>query len=118
MTAYEFTRFTADYTAKEVAKKYDLGTLEFLINYHSTENLRETPEYEEAKDIFYELTMSCNEAEAINWAKYWIMNAIAYGNQTKNKDWRQKFLAANDLYEYLLSQRCTGIHSKTNYQEA
>lgn len=109
LSAYEFTRFEADFTAKEVARKYDLGTIAFMIAYSNpNRNLREEREYKEASDIFYELTMSCTYEEAVKWAAYWTANAIAYGNQTKCSDWMHKFLAANDLYEYLLSQRCAG----------
>lgn len=111
MNAYEFTRFEADFTAKEKAKSYDLGTIEFLIGYNNpNRNFREEPEYKEAYDMFIELTMSCSYNEAVSWAKYWTMNAIAYGNQTKDRKWMVFFLAANDLYTYLLSQRSVGVH--------
>lgn len=109
MNAYEFTRFEADFTAREVSKKYDLGTIEFMIHYNNPgKDFSQDPEYIDAYNTFMELTMSCTYNEAIKWAHYWIVNAIAYGNQTKNKDWMQKFLAANDLYVYLLSQRSVG----------
>lgn len=111
MSAYEFTRFEADFTAKEVAQYYDLGTIEFMIGYNNPDrNLREEPEYIDADSVFYELTMSCSYEEALNWAKYWTMNAIAYGNQTRNRDWMHKFLAAYDLYTYLLSQKNVGVN--------
>lgn len=110
MNAYEFTRFEADFTAKEKVKGYDVGTVEYLIEYNAHgKNLRADAEYIDARDTFIELTMSCNEAEALNWLKYWAANAIAYGNQTRNKDWRHKFLAANDLYRGILSRRSVGV---------
>ena len=49
--------------------------------------------------------MSCNEQEAVNWMKYYMANAIAYGIQTKNLDWRTKFLAAWDLFLELTGGR-------------
>lgn len=111
MNAYEFTRFEADFTAKEKARGYDLGTIEFLIQYNNpTIDFPSTEKYKEAYDMFLELTMSCSYNEAVNWAKYWVMNAIAYGNQTKDRDWRYFFMAANDLYKYLLSQKSVGVH--------
>lgn len=111
MNAYEFTRFEADFTAKEKAKGYDLGTIEFLIQYNNPKrDFRSEAEYKEAYDMFIELTMSCNEKEAISWAKYWVMNSIAYGNQTKDRKWMVFFMAANDLYTYLLSNGCVGVH--------
>lgn len=111
MTAYEFTRFEADFTSNMKAQAYDAGTVEFQIGYNNPgRNFREESEYLDAQDMFMELTMGCNEAESIRWAQYWMANAIAYGIQTKNGDWRHKFLAANDLFNYLVSQRSTGVH--------
>ena len=113
MNVYEFTRFEADYTSKVKAQGYDLGTIEFLIRYNNPDrNFEEEAEYKEARDVFLDVTMSCNEAEAVQWMEYFVVNAIAYGIATKSRDWMPKFLAANDLYTYLLSQRCTGVHSK------
>lgn len=111
MTAYEFTRFEADFTAKEKAATYDLGTIRFLIGYNNPgKDFTADARYEQAYDMFIELTMGCDYGEAVNWAKYWVMNAIAYGNQTKDRDWMYFFLAADDLYSYLLSQKCVGVH--------
>lgn len=105
MSAYEFTRFESDFTARERVKHYDARTVAFLIEYNSkAHNLREDKEYKDAKNVFIELTMSCNLNEAINWMRYWIANAMAYGNQTRNMDWRHKFLAAYDLLNHLYKE--------------
>lgn len=102
MTGYEFTRFEADFTNKVKAQAYDAGTVAFQIKYNNpTIDFRSEADYEDAKNWFVETTMSCNEGEAINWMKYYMANAIAYGIQTKNKDWRTKFLAAWDLFNSL-----------------
>ena len=104
LTAYEFTRFDADFTAKEKTQYYDMDTVEFLIRHYSKGvDLRSTPDYEDCKDTFIELTMSGDLDEAKGWMQYWMANAMAYGNQTRNLDWRTKFLAAYDIYKGLAS---------------
>ena len=100
MDAYEFTRFDADYTAKEATKDYDLKTIEYLIHYNNpTRDFRSEKEYEEAKDVFYDCTLSCDYDEAIRWMKYFVMNSIAYGNQTRDTKWMIFFLASYDIYK-------------------
>ena len=69
------------------------------------EDFRSNPEYKDAYYTFIELTMSCNKEEAIASMLYWMENAIAYGIVTKNVDWMDKFLAADDLFNSL----CAGI---------
>ena len=102
MTGYEFTKFSADYTSKVKAGSYEISVVAFQIEYSNPEvDFREDADYVDAKNWFLETTMSCNKREAINWMKYYMANAIAYGIQTKNKDWRTKFLAAFDLYNEL-----------------
>ena len=106
LSAYEFTRFDADFTAKEKTQYYDLRAVEFLIEYRAKGvDLRKTDDYKECKDTFIELTMSGDLEEAISWMEYWMANAMAYGNQTRNLDWRTKFLAAYDIHEGLLKHR-------------
>lgn len=103
MTGHEFTRFEADFTAKMKAKKYyDAGTVAYLIEYTNPGvDLQDSADYKDAKYWFVETTMSCTKEEALNWMGYYMANAIAYGIQTKNLDWRTKFLAAYDLYNKL-----------------
>ena len=103
MTAYEFTRFDADFTSKVKVKDlmFCTRTLASSIEKAHTNNAREKAEYKDAENIFLDCTMSCNKSEAINWMKYWMSNAIAYGLQTRNPDWQYKFLAAYDLFNSL-----------------
>lgn len=98
MTGYEFTRFEADFTSQMKAQYYDTKTVAFQI-LHNEKNvdLRKTDDYQDAKEWFIETTMSCDEAEAMQWMNYYMANAIAYGIQTKHLDWRTKFLAAYDI---------------------
>lgn len=108
MTGYEFTRFDADYTSKIKAKSYEASVVAMQAErafYINGKDYKEEADYQDAKDWFYETTMSCNEAEAINWMKYYMANAIAYGIQTKNLDWRTKFLAAWDIFVELTKGR-------------
>lgn len=103
MTAYEFTRFDADFTKKVKAQSYQANVVALQIELaHKTVDPRQKAEYSEAKNIFIECTMSCNQKEAAGWMEYWAVNAIAYGLQTKAKDWQYKFLAAYDLWSELV----------------
>lgn len=102
MTGYEFTRFDADFTSNMKARAYDASTVAFQIEYNNPGiNFREDEDYKDAEHWFIDSTMSCDEDEAINWMKYYMVNAIAYGIQTKNLDWRTKFLAAWDIFNDL-----------------
>lgn len=102
MTGYEFTRFESDFTSKQKASSYDAGTVAFQIKQSNPGvDFKNDPDYKDAKDWFIETTMSCDRDEAINWMNYYMANAIAYGIQTKNLDWRTKFLAAYDIQKTL-----------------
>lgn len=98
MNGYEFTRFEADFTAKVKAQHYDVVEVQRSIVARANTDLRKTADYDDAKDWFIDTTMSCTQREAISWMNYYMANAIAYGIQTKNLDWRTKFLAAYDLF--------------------
>lgn len=102
MTGYEFTRFEANFMSKQKAQCYDASTVAFQIEYNNpTIDFRNDADYEDAKNWFIDTTMSCDKKEAINWMTYYMANAIAYGIETKNLDWRTKFLAAWDLFNSL-----------------
>lgn len=105
MNGHDFTRIDVDFTAKIKARKYSFNEvavrLERAVN--GLANLRVTEDYEDAKYWFVDTTMSCDLEEAIGWMKFYMENAIAYGIQTKNLDWRTKFLAAYDLFNELAS---------------
>lgn len=104
MTGYEFTRFEADYTSKVKAQAYEASVVAMQAA-HAFEvagkNYKEDPDYQDAQNWFYETTMSCNDEEAKKWMEYYMRNAIAYGIETKNLDWRTKFLAAHDIFNEL-----------------
>ena len=102
MIGYNFVR--RDFTSKRTPTQkrcwsiYDGTMLEHLIIEHNpNKNPRKQPEYEQAKDILIEVTMSCDQAECRAWLTYFIGNAIAYGQVTQDKDWAYYFLAARDL---------------------
>ena len=104
MTGYEFTRFEADFTNKVKSQAYEASVvaMQAMHNFEiCNEDYKENADYIDAKNWFVETTMSCDKDEAVNWMKYYMANAIAYGIQTKNLDWRTKFLAAWDLFKSL-----------------
>lgn len=111
MNGYEFTRFEADFTSQVKASMYEAPVVAMQAE-RCSQNYKEEPDYLDAKEWFIETTMSCNQEEAINWMKYYMTNAIAYGIATKNLDWRTKFLAAWDLFESLTK----GRYAMTNTQ--
>lgn len=102
MNGYEFTKFESDFTSVCKARAYEASIVAFQIEYSNPGvDFRKDADYKDAQFWFLETTQSCNRAEAIKWMAYYMSNAIAYGIQTKNKDWRTKFLAAYDLYNGL-----------------
>ena len=104
MTGYEFTRFEADFTSKAKAQGYacESKVVQMMCVKALGDDFRNDADYIDAKNWFIDSTMSCDQEEAINWMKYYMANAIAYGIQTKNLDWRTKFLAAYDILEGLV----------------
>lgn len=107
MNGYDFTRFSADFTATLKAKKfYDVDELANKITESNPGvDFRQNADYKDAEHWFIETTMSCDKDEAVDWMKYYMANAIAYGIQTKSLDWRTKFLAAHDLFVSLTGGR-------------
>ena len=104
LNAYEFTRFESDFTSKVKAQSYDCSVVAMKCKEafeKAEKNFWQEEDYIQSKDMFIETTMSCDKEEAINWMKYYMANAIAYGIQTKSLDWRTKFLAAWDLFKGL-----------------
>lgn len=103
MNAYEFTRFEADRTYRLKAQGYDIDVVAMQIDYNNPDKnyFRGTDEYEEAKHMFIEVTMSCNQQECIQWMEYFMLNAIAYGLDVRELNWRAYFMAAYDLYNSL-----------------
>lgn len=61
--------------------------------------IRSSELYKEAKEFYIDETMSCDEEEATRELKLWEKDAIAFGYETKDRDWRVFFLAAFDLIE-------------------
>lgn len=108
MNGYEFTRFESNFTSKQKAQFYDAGVVRMqAVRAFENQGIdyKTLPDYEDAKHWFIETTMSCNKNEAIEWMKYYMSNAIAYGIQTKNLDWRTKFLAGYDIFNSLTKGR-------------
>ena len=108
MNGYEFTRFEADFTSNLKARAYDAETVKMkAVKAFENQGIdyKTLPDYEDAHHWFIETTMSCDEKEAINWMLYYMANAIAYGIQTKNLDWRTKFLAGYDIFQSLTRGR-------------
>ena len=102
MTGYEFTRIDLDFTSVLKAKAYDASVVAMQAMQAFDKagvDYQADPDYNDAMHCFIETTMSCTEDEAVNWIKFYMLNAIAYGIQTKNLDWRTKFLAAWDLFK-------------------
>lgn len=104
MTAYEFTKYNADFRNILKVRSYDINVVSEKININDPKHnyFRYTKEYKEASNIFIDLTMSCNKGEAIHWMEKWMIDALAYGVETKDLDWRSFFMAAYDIHASLL----------------
>lgn len=111
LNGYKFTTLSLNEISEEskrkerkLAKCYDARVLAFKCEAsfgRSGKDYHEEPDYIDAKDWMLETTMSCNKQEAIEWMKFYMGKAIAYGIESKNLDWKTKFLAAWDLFHSL-----------------
>lgn len=120
LNGYEFTRFEADFTNKVKAQQYDASIIAFKCEEafgKSCKDCHEDPDYIDSTHWFIETTMSCGKDEAINWMKYYMANAIAYGIETKNLDWRTKFLAAWDLFLSLTDGKYTASDKEAKFNQ-
>ena len=108
LTPYEFTRINPDRDFSMIATKYlhyntsdtNLGIVASrIVSSNPNKDLRKEPEYLDAKFLFIELTMSCDESEAKSWIKSWLLDAIGYGIETKDHKWMLLYLAAHDIYK-------------------
>lgn len=102
MNAYEFTRVENGFTHKMDTSDVNVPWIAHHVVAsfaRAGQDYTEDPDYIEARHIFIDTTMSCNQLEAVKWLEYYMVNAIAYGIATKNLDWKTKFLAAYDLWK-------------------
>ena len=111
MNAYEFTRAENDFTRRVDTSDVDWhwAAQKAAASFESAkQDYKADPDYIEARQIFIDTTMSCNQLEAVKWLEHYMANAIAYGFFTKNLDWKTKFLAAYDLWKPMPScfKRC------------
>lgn len=103
MTALEFIKFRPDWMAKSfkrAERAFDSDVLAMKAK-ESIKNYKNNSDYNETLELLYDVTMSCSKQEAIKWAEYYMKTAIVYGLDSKNLDWRTKFLASYDLLEAL-----------------
>lgn len=105
MTAYQFTRFEADRVHTLKARGFDIDIIKMQIGLSNPNKnfFRNTKEYKDAQNTYYDLTMSCSKEEAIEWMCRWMLNAIAYASQTKDLNWRVFFMAAYDIHAALIA---------------
>ena len=95
MTGYEFMRFEADSPYQYKAQEYNREKVaQQVLLSRDGDILRDKDGYQDAKEWFLEKIMDCEKWEAIEWMTYYMVNAIAYGLQTKDLGWKEKFLAA------------------------
>lgn len=59
--------------------------------------IRYTKEYGETQDAYIDYTHSCDVGEAVAWMIHIGKMAIQYGLDTKNLDWKVKFIVAWDI---------------------
>ena len=82
-----------DYKAPDVAKKIMEKDPEIYL----------TKEYGETQDAYIDETASMDVDEAVMWMAHTGKVAIQYGIDTKNLDWKVKFIVAWDISHRLTS---------------
>lgn len=98
MTAYEFIKARVKRNNLVYSDWYRPSHLEkVLIDSNKGKDLRRQREYHDAQDAFIDVTMSCDLEEAIGSLEFFREKAVAYGLETKDKNWGYFFLAAYDL---------------------
>lgn len=111
MTAYEFLNWTpsAEAYMKATEKRYsDAPLLRTKIELAFKSDPRKFDDYKESKNLFIDVTMSGTIDEAICYMERLMVDAVAYGIETKNKDWQTKFLAAYDILVSLCGTKRNG----------
>lgn len=102
MTAYEFINARIKRNSLVYSDWYKPSHLEkILIDSNKGKDLRKQREYQDAQDMFIDVTMSCDMEEAIGSLEFFREKAVAYGLETKDKNWGYFFLAAYDLEKRL-----------------
>ena len=76
-----------NYKADEVAKRIKEGDPELVL----------TDDYRDTLDAYIDETSSCDVYEAVHWMIHTGKLAIQYGLDTKNLDWKVKFIVAWDI---------------------
>ena len=56
-----------------------------------------TDDYRDTMDVYIDETHSCDLEEAVRWMAHTGKLAIQYGLDTKNLDWKVKFIVAWDI---------------------
>lgn len=76
-----------EYKPKDVAKRI----------IETSPDIRYEKEYGETQDVYIDETMSCDVDEVLRWMIQIGKEAIRYGIDTKNLDWKIKFIVAWDI---------------------
>lgn len=102
MTGYEFTHYyQPNFSARVKAEGYPFHAVYTKIML-KVPDIQSSASYADAKEWIIDVTMSCDKQEALAWMNTYMVNAIAYGIETKDLDWQNKFVAAFDIMTELL----------------
>ena len=83
-----------EYNTPEIAKKIMLKDPELVL----------TEDYRDTLNVYIEETKTCDSPEeAVSWMVHTGKLAIQYGLDTKNLDWKVKFMVAWDISHNLTS---------------
>lgn len=99
MDGYRFISFEAAASVQKRAQACRIGKVAEKVL--AEDGVRGSEAYEDAMEWFRTTIEGLEKRLAAEWARYFMVNAIAYGIQTGEKDWIPKFLAAYDLYKGL-----------------
>lgn len=97
MSPSEFFKYDAGIDALPKARKYDKEAIaDKLVK---EEEIRKNTDYQQTMYWILKTATKFDQDEAIDWMNYYMEVAIAYGIETKNLDWKTKFMACWDAYD-------------------
>lgn len=105
MTAFEFLTFQPTSHSRQRADSYE-QLICFMRIEKILPQIREDSKYKQTYQILSTFTTALDRDKAVECLSGYKINAIAYGIETKDLDWRIFFVAAYDLWkDTILGQR-------------
>ena len=99
----EFMEYHASLTSMVKSMNYDFHEVVKSIII-SSPDIRKMDGYPEARKAYVSFSSGCeNEDDIVHWMSHFCRLSIQYGIETKNLDWKIKFIAAWDIVSEFLN---------------